>query len=123
MNKFVSLVNQTREDTNVNDHLISPHYDIIFDPRTPRDIIDDVIILPNSSISFPHACKCEEGKIYEDDGSVHADQYDEWYISYEGEVFEEDVSELSPSNIELIEPIPQCSDLSANASILPPFPT
>ena len=106
----MSLVNNTREDNNVNDHHRSPQPNFASssasDTSMPKDIIDDALIMLNSLISFFHTCECEEGKMFEDDVNGQAYQFDECHISNGGKSCEEDVIELSPSNVELTDSIP-----------------
>ena len=55
----MSLINQTREENNVNDHPITPYTDLTSDlvshTSTHKDIIDDILIIPDSPASFPEA--------------------------------------------------------------------
>ena len=68
--------------------------------------MDDVLIIPGSPTFFPQAYECENGKRSEDEISVYANKFDEWYISDGGESCEQDVIKFSPSNVELTDSIP-----------------
>ena len=83
--KLISLVNQTREDKNVNDLHVSPYLDLASDTNTSKDIPNNVLIMFDSPIPFGHPCEFEKGEMSEDEVSICVDQFDRWYISDGGE--------------------------------------
>ena len=52
MEKLVSLVKQTGEDNNVNDHALSLFPALAYDTSMSKDIVDDFLTLPNSTTFF-----------------------------------------------------------------------
>jgi len=100
----------------VNNRPVSPYPNLASDTRTPKDIIDDILIIPDPPFPFSHACECEKSKMSEDDVSVYLDKFDEWHISDGGESCKENAS----SNVNLMDSISQLCDFSHNSSVLPP---
>jgi len=57
---------------------------------TPKDIIDDVVIIPDPYMTFNNPYEFEEGEIFED-VIVYVDYFEVWYMSKGEESCEEDV--------------------------------